>query len=183
MKRCDWCGQEEIYIDYHDNVWGKPEHEDKKLFEMLVLEGAQAGLSWITILKRQQGYKDVFDAFDFEKIAKYSDEILDQKCQDKRIIRNKRKVYSVRQNAIAFSRIIEEYGSFDAFIWAYVDYVPIDNHYKKESDVPASTPLSKQISKDLKKRGFSFVGETICYAYMQAIGMVNDHVDDCAFKY
>ncbi len=179
IVRCSWCGEDEEYIAYHDNEWGKPLHDDKKLYEMLILEGAQAGLSWITILKRRNGYRAVFDNFNIEENANYSDDELEKKLLDKRIIRNRLKVYSVRKNAIAFKKIVDEFGSFDKYIWSFVNGEPIINYYIKESDIPSSTTLSKKISKELKKRGFAFVGPTICYAYMQAIGMVNDHVMGC----
>ncbi len=177
--RCNWATSDPVYIDYHDNVWGKPVFDDRELFEMLILEGAQAGLSWITILKRRAGYKAVFDNFDVTVCASYTDEVLEEKRQDARIIRNRLKVNSVRSNAIAFQNIIDEFGSFSNYLWKFVDNKPIVNHFETMSEIPATTPLSDTISKDLKKRGFKFIGSTIIYAYMQAVGLVNDHVVSC----
>lgn len=177
--RCSWAGSDPIYIDYHDNEWGKPVYDDRLLFEMLILEGAQAGLSWITILKRRDGYKEVFDNFDWRICAKYTDEELEVKRQDARIIRNRLKVYSVRTNANAFEKVIDEFYSFSKYLWNFVDGKPIVNHFKTVKEMPATTPLSDAISKDLKKRGFKFVGSTIIYAYLQAVGVVNDHVVSC----
>jgi DNA-3-methyladenine glycosylase I len=178
-KRCWWCGTDPLYIDYHDNEWGRPVHDDSKLFEMLILEGAQAGLSWITILRRREGYRAVFDAFDPSVNAAYSDEQLEAKLKDERIIRNRLKVFSVRTNAIAFLKIVESYGSFDAFIWQFTGGKTIVNALQSASEVVATSPESDAMSKALKKLGFKFVGSTICYAYMQAVGMVNDHLTDC----
>lgn len=179
LKRCFWAGEDPIYRQYHDLEWGVPLHDERKLFEMLILEGAQAGLSWITILKRREGYRQVFDGFDWNINANYTDDALEEKLLDTRIIRNRLKVYSVRTNAIAFQKIRDEFGSFDQFIWSFVDHQPINNHLTSREDLQASTPLSDTISKVLKKRGFKFVGTTIIYSYMQAIGMVNDHFADC----
>lgn len=170
---------QDLYAKYHDTVWGIPEYDDKNLFEMLCLEGAQAGLSWETILKKQEGYRACFHDFDVQKVASMSDEELESLRQDERIIRNRLKIYAFRKNAKAFIKIQEEFGSFKDYLWAYVDHKPIMNEFKGHGDVPAYTELSTKISKDLKKRGMTFVGPTIIYAYMQAVGMVNDHVKGC----
>ncbi|MEM7015882.1 MAG: DNA-3-methyladenine glycosylase I [Pseudomonadota bacterium] len=180
--RCGWCGDDPLYIDYHDHEWGTPQHDDQKLFEMLILEGAQAGLSWITILRKRQNYLEAFDQFDPEEIIQYDAQKIESLLQNPGIIRNKLKVNAVVKNARGYLQILEEFGSFDSFIWRYVDGKPIQNNWDTLSNMPASTQESKAMSKDLKKRGFSFVGETICYAYMQATGMVNDHITDC-FRY
>ncbi len=177
-KRCSWATTE-LYQEYHDKEWGKPVHDDKKLFEMLILEGMQAGLSWITILNKRTGFREAFDQFDYQKIALYDEAKIEALMQNANIIRNRLKIKSAITNARQFIKIQEEYGSFDAFIWSYVDRKPIHNHFKSEAEIPAATPLSDKISKDLKKRGFKFAGSTIVYAYMQSIGMVNDHVQSC----
>lgn len=177
--RCAWVSNDPLYIDYHDNEWGIPEHHDKNLFELLILEGFQAGLSWITVLKKRENFRKAFDDFDYKKIANYSDEYLESLRENEGIIRNKLKIYGSRTNAQLFMKIQEEFGSFDKYIWGFVDYKPIINSHPSIKSVPAKTPISDKISKDLKKRGFKFVGSTIIYAYMQAIGMVNDHTDDC----
>jgi DNA-3-methyladenine glycosylase I len=180
VKRCGWVNMDnEKYIDYHDNEWGVPEHDDYKLFELLILEGAQAGLSWSTILKKRNNYIKAYDNFDFEKVAKYDDSKRQELLNNEGIVRNRRKIDSSIQNAKVFINIREEYGSFDKYIWSFVDGKPINNEFKKLKDVPAKTELSEKISKDLKKRGMNFVGPTIIYAYMQAIGLVNDHTTDC----
>jgi DNA-3-methyladenine glycosylase I len=178
-KRCDWCGTDELYVKYHDEEWGVPLFDDDRLFEFLMLEGAQAGLAWITVLRKREGYRRLFDGFDASKIARYSDRKLDKLLLDPSIIRNRLKVYSARQNARAFLAVQEEYGSFSDYMWGFVDGKPIQNIWRKQDDMPACTPLSDQISKDLKKRGFNFVGSTIVYANMQATGMVNDHTAEC----
>ncbi len=178
-KRCSWCGDDPLYVQYHDEEWGVPLYDDDTLFEFLMLEGAQAGLAWITVLRKREGYRAVFDNFNAEKIARYTDKKLDRILTDARIIRNRLKVYSARQNARAFLDVQEEWGSFSDYMWHFVDGEPIVNRFKGMGDLPASTPLSDQISKDLKKRGFNFVGSTIVYAHMQATGMVNDHIVDC----
>lgn len=177
--RCSWPGGIPIYVDYHDNEWGRPVHDDRTLFELLVLEGAQAGLSWITVLKKREAYREAFDGFDPAKVALYGEDKVEELMANAGIIRNRLKINSAITNAKLFLDVVEEYGSFDAFIWSYVDGVPIVGHWKSQEEIPASTPLSDRISKDLKKRGFKFVGSTIVYAYMQSIGMVNDHVVDC----
>ncbi len=179
MKRCQWVTNDPLYIDYHDNQWGVPLHDERELFEMLILEGAQAGLSWITILKKRAHYKKVFHNFDVQKVAKMTDKQLEKLLLDPGIIRNRLKVFGARKNALATLKLIEETGTLDNYLWSWVDHQPIINTFKKHNDIPASTPLSEAISKDLKKRGFTFVGPTIIYAYMQAIGMVNDHTTDC----
>lgn len=178
-KRCDWTTSDQIYIDYHDQEWGRPTHDDQELFELLCLEGAQAGLSWITILKRRDNYRKAFDNFDPKVVQGYNEEKVQEILQDEGIIRNKLKVRSVVTNAQAFLQVQEEFGSFDAYIWQFVEGKPILNDWVKHAEVPATTDESQQMSKDLKKRGFKFVGPTICYAYMQSTGMVNDHTRDC----
>lgn len=178
-SRCDWAGDTQIYIDYHDNEWGRPVHNDNKLFEMLILETMQAGLSWITVLKKREAYREAFDGFNPQKIIFYNDEKIEELMKNEGIIRNRLKIHSVINNARLFLDIKDEYGSFDAFIWSYVDNTPIVGHWKSMQDLPATTPLSDKISKDLKNIGFKFVGPTIVYAFMQAIGMVNDHLTTC----
>jgi len=182
MHRCSWSTNEDIYIRYHDEEWGVPVHDDRKLFEFLILEGAQAGLSWITILKRREAYRDAFDQFDPEKVARYDEAKIEELLQRPDLIRNRLKINSAVTNAQAFLKVQEEFGSFDKYIWSFVDGKPIQNKWKKLNEIPAQTPLSVKISKDLKKRGFKFVGPTIVYAHMQATGMVNDHLVDC-FRY
>lgn len=182
MKRCNWCQGDALYERYHDEEWGVPVKDDRLLFEFLILEGAQAGLSWLTILKRRECYRQAFDHFDIDKILLYDEDKLEALRQNEGIIRNKLKIKSVVKNAKAVKAIQEEFGSFSQYLWQYVDHQPIQNTYRTLDEVPAETDLSKQISKDLKKRGCSFVGPTIIYAYMQAIGMVNDHLVDC-FRY
>jgi len=181
-KRCDWCGDDPLYIDYHDNEWGVPSRDDAHLFEMLVLEGAQAGLAWITVLRKREGYRELFDGFDAGRIARYTDRKLDKLLLDPRIIRNRLKVYGTRQNARAFLAVQEEVGSFSQYIWGFVENQATQNRWRAMKEVPATTAVSDALSKDLKKRGFTFVGSTIMYAHMQATGMVNDHTTDC-FRY
>jgi len=178
-KRCSWCGDDPLYVDYHDKEWGVPLHDERRLFEMLILEGAQAGLSWITILKKRDNYRRAFNNFDAEKIATYQQGDIDRLLGDAGIVRNKLKINAAVQNAIAVLKIREEYGSLDAFLWRYVDGEPLQNRWASMDEVPAETELSARLSKDLKKLGCRFVGPTICYAYMQSIGMVNDHVTSC----
>ena len=180
--RCSWCGDDPLYVSYHDEEWGVPVRDDPTLFEFLVLEGAQAGLAWITILRKREGYRRLFDGFDAGKIARYSDARLDKLLQDPAIIRNKLKVYGTRTNARAFLAVQEEKGSFSDYIWDFVDGEPIQNNWRTLKDIPATSKVSDTLSKDLKKRGFTFVGSTIMYAHMQATGMVNDHTTDC-FRY
>lgn len=179
ISRCEWAGNDPVYIAYHDNEWGRPEHDDRKLFEMLILEGMQAGLSWITILRKRENFRKAFDNFDPKKVAKYTDKKIAALLADEGIIRNKLKINAAVTNSAAFLEIQREFGSFDRFIWSYVGNTPIVNRPKTLADVPASTPLSDKISKDLKKRGFKFVGTTIVYSFMQAVGMVDDHVAGC----
>ena len=178
-SRCEWVGTNPLYIKYHDKEWGLPVFTDRKLFEMLILEGAQAGLSWITILKKRANYRVAFDRFDPKKIASYNQNKVSELLQDAGIVRNRLKIESTIGNAQNFLRIKQEYGRFSHFIWQFVDGKPIENKWKKLQQVPVSTPESDAMSKELKKQGFKFVGTTICYAYMQAVGMVNDHTTDC----
>ncbi|HEX7064982.1 MAG TPA: DNA-3-methyladenine glycosylase I [Bacillales bacterium] len=178
-KRCDWAGSDPEMIDYHDYDWGVPVYDDRKLFEMLILEGAQAGLSWSTILKRRENYAAAFDHFEVEKVANYDQEKVNSLLQDSGIIRNKLKINAAVTNARCFLEVQKEFGSFSEYIWCFVGGEPIINHWKTHDEVPATTKESDQMSKDLKKRGFKFVGPTICYAYMQSTGMVNDHTVDC----
>lgn len=170
---------QEYYADYHDNEWAIPVHDDQKLFEMLILEGAQAGLSWETVLKKREGYRAAFFQFDVKKVASMTDEELETQRENTAIIRNKLKIYSTRKNARVFLDIQKEHGSFSDYLWAYVDRKPVINRWESFADIPVTTDISDALSKDLKKRGMSFVGSTIMYAYMQAIGMVNDHPVEC----
>ncbi len=179
MKRCDWVNDDPLYIEYHDKEWGVPEYNEQKLFELLILEGAQAGLSWYTVLKKRAHYRKVFDQFDPYKIANYTEDKVQALLQDPGIIRNKLKVRSAITNAQAFLAIKKEYGSFSEYIWSFVDGKPIINQRDSIAQVPATTAISDHMSKALKKRGFKFVGSTICYAFMQASGMVNDHILSC----
>ena len=172
-------GHTPLYKDYHDYEWGRPLHDDNKLFEMLILEGMQAGLSWITILNKREAFRDAFDGFDPEKVACYNDKKIQKLLANEKIIRNRLKINAAVNNAKIFLGVKKEYESFDKFIWGYVDYRPIVGHWKKIEDIPASTPLSDRISKDLKKMGFKFVGTTIIYSFMQAVGIVNDHYIKC----
>jgi DNA-3-methyladenine glycosylase I len=182
QKRCQWAGSDPLYIEYHDKEWGVPVHDDRKIFEMLVLEGAQAGLNWLTVLRKRENYRKAFDNFDPGKVAKYDSEKFQKLLATEGIIRNKLKIRSAIQNARAFLEVQKEFGSFDAYIWQFVGGRPICNSWKSLSELPAQTAESEAMSKDLKRRGFSFVGPTICYAHMQATGMVNDHVVTC-FRY
>ena len=177
--RCAWCEKDDLYRDYHDNEWGNPVYDDDKLFEFLVLETFQAGLSWYTILKKRDNFRKAFDFFDYKKIANYNENKVTALLQDAGIIRNQLKIRGTIANAIAFIKVQEEFGSFSKYIWNFTDGKPIVNHYKTMKDLPATTPLSDAISKDFKKRGFKFVGSTVVYAHMQATGMVDDHVADC----
>lgn len=177
--RCTWCGNDPRYVAYHDHEWGRPVHNDQQQFEMLTLEGAQAGLSWLTILRKRDGYRAAFDGFDLAKVAAYTSKDQARLLIDSRIVRNRLKIVSTIRKAKGILRIQHEFGSFDAYLWQFVDGAPIVNQWRALSDLPAQTALSDQVSKDLKKRGFTFVGSTICYAFMQAIGMVNDHTKDC----
>jgi len=178
--RCGWAvDKDENYTRYHDEEWGVPEHDDRMLFEMLILEGAQAGLSWQTVLKKREGYRKAFKGFDPAVVASMTDDELEAQLQNPEIVRNRLKVFGTRKNAIAFLKIQQEFGSFDTYLWGFVDHQPIINLPADMSQVPASTELSDRISKDLKKRGMTFVGSTIVYAYLQATGVVNDHTADC----
>lgn len=181
MNRCEWA-KHELEVAYHDSEWGMPLHDDQRLFEFLILEGAQAGLSWLTVLKKRDEYRKAFDQFDPQKVARFTPKKIEKLLTNEGIIRNKLKVNSAVQNAKAFLQIQKEFGSFDEYIWNFVDGKPITNQWKTLQDIPAKTPLSDTISKDLKKRGFNFVGSTIIYAFMQATGMVNDHTTTC-FRY
>jgi DNA-3-methyladenine glycosylase I len=181
IKRCEWCLGHDIYLDYHDNEWGNPQYDDQKLFEMINLEGAQAGLSWITILKKRENYRKAFDQFDAQKMANYGPDKIDELLNNAGIIRNKRKVNAFITNAQAYLKI-KEAQSFSDYIWQFVEGKPIQNKFQSLSDIPANTEISEKMSKQLKRDGFKFVGSTICYAFMQAVGMVNDHVVDC-FRY
>jgi DNA-3-methyladenine glycosylase I len=178
-SRCAWCGTDALYRAYHDEEWGVPLHDERALFEFLILEGAQAGLSWLTILKKREGYRRAFDNFDAERIARYGEADVARLMADAGIVRNRLKIESTISNARAALKLREAGGGLDAYFWGFVDGRPIDNARRDLSEVPASTPLSDAVSKDLKKRGFKFVGSTIVYAHMQATGMVNDHTLDC----
>lgn len=177
--RCGWCGTDPLYQEYHDNEWGKPVYDDDRLFEFLLLETFQAGLSWITILRRRESFAKAFDNFDYKKIAQYTQEDIDRLMADPGIIRNRLKVLAAITNAQNYMKVRQEFGSFSTYFWAFTNGKPIVNTFATLSEVPATTPLSDAISKDLKKRGFKFVGSTIIYAHMQATGMVNDHVMSC----
>ncbi|HWK22962.1 MAG TPA: DNA-3-methyladenine glycosylase I [Ureibacillus sp.] len=179
MIRCDWVTKEPLYIEYHDKEWGVPVYDNQKLFEMLCLEGAQAGLSWWTILQKRENYREAFDQFDAEKIVQYTEEKLLALKENPGIVRNKLKIQSVVTNAQNFLRIQKEYGSFSNYIWGFVNHQPIINEWKSIKDVPVTTEISDAMSKKLKKDGFKFVGSTIMYSYMQAVGMVNDHLLEC----
>ncbi|PWT91600.1 MAG: DNA-3-methyladenine glycosylase I [Acidobacteria bacterium] len=181
-KRCGWSSSDPLYIDYHDKEWGVPVHDDQKLFEFLILEGAQAGLSWITILRRRENYRKAFDQFDPVKVARYNQKKVTQLMKDVGIIRNRLKIESAVQNAKSFLKVCDEFGSFSNYMWEFVGGSPIQNTWKTLKNIPPKTKESEAMSKDLVKRGFRFVGPTICYAHMQAVGMVNDHVIDC-FRY
>ena len=181
-KRCQWCGETPIYKTYHDEEWGVPVHDDRLLFEFLILEGAQAGLSWETILKKREAYRTAFRGFDIETVAAYTAKDTQRLLADAGIVRNRLKIQSAIQNAQATLEIIETHGSLSTFLWRYVDGQPIQNQWKTVVEIPAKTERSEAMSKDLKKHGFKFVGPTICYAFMQAVGMVNDHIVDC-FRY
>ena len=180
--RCEWCGNDPLYVAYHDTEWGVPVHDDRLLFEFLILEGAQAGLSWITILRKREGYRKAFAGFNVEKVARFTEAKREKLLLNPEIVRNRLKVKSSVTNAQAFLKVQEEFGSFDKYIWRFVDGKPIVNRFKSMKDIPAKTDISDTLSKDLKQRGFKFVGSTICYAHMQATGMVNDHTVDC-FRY
>jgi len=178
-NRCAWCEKDDLYRDYHDNEWGKPVYDDATIFEFLILETFQAGLSWYTVLAKRENFRKAFEGFDVQKVANFSEKKIASLCEDAGIIRNKLKIKAAVTNAQAFMQVQEEFGSFSKYIWDFVGGKPIDNKPKNLSDVPATTEISDKLSKDLKKRGFKFVGSTVVYAHMQATGMVNDHVMDC----
>jgi len=180
--RCEWCGSDPLYVAYHDDEWGVPVHDDRRLFEMLIIEGAQAGLSWLTILKKRENYRRALHGFACERIASYTQRDVDRLLADAGIVRNRLKIESVIKNAQGVLAIREEFGTLDAYLWRYVDGVPLQNAWTSMAELPARTELSDSMGKDLKRRGFNFVGSTICYAFMQAVGMVNDHTTDC-FRY
>ena len=177
--RCPWCGSDPLYLRYHDEEWGAPLHDDRALFELLILEGAQAGLSWYTILKRREGYRAAFDGFVPEIVAGYGPDKLAALAADARIVRNRAKIAASTANAKAFLAVREAFGSFDAYLWRFVDGQPIVGNYAAMDEVPPTTPLAEKLSRDLKSHGFGFVGPTIVYAFMQAAGLVNDHLQDC----
>lgn len=179
IKRCQWVSDDPLYIEYHDKEWGVPVYNDKKLFEMLILEGAQAGLSWITILKKRAHYRKVFDGFDAEKIARYNQKKIDALMQDSGIIRNKLKIAATVNNAKVYLDLKEKQGSFSDYLWQFVGGEPVQNKWRSLKQVPVSTEISDAMSKELKRLGFKFIGTTICYAFMQSVGMVNDHTTDC----
>jgi len=179
IKRCAWAGSDALYQSYHDTEWGVPVHDDRRLLEFLILEGAQAGLSWITILRKRENYRAAFDGFDAQRIARYDSDKIESLMQDAGIVRNRLKVQSAVINAQKFLEVQDEFGSYDRFVWQFVDGATIQNRRRSMADIPASTPESDAMSKELKRRGFKFVGSTICYAHMQATGMVNDHTTDC----
>ena len=179
LIRCAWSGSDPLYLQYHDEEWGVPAHDDRTLFEMLCLEGAQAGLSWITILRKREHYRTAFDHFEASKIATYDDDKVAELLQNPGIVRNRLKVEGFIRNARAFLRVQEEFGSLDSYLWRFVNGAPIVNRWRSLAELPAQTVAAEAMSKDLKKRGFTFVGPTICYAFMQATGMVNDHTIDC----
>ena len=181
-NRCGWPGDDPVYMNYHDCEWGVPVHDDRTWFEFLCLDGQQAGLSWITILKKRDNYRKAFYNFDVKKVARMRDASIEKRLEDVGLIRNRLKLYSVRSNAHAFIAVQDEFGSFDSYIWEFVDGETIDGKRRRSSEIPATSLESDAMSKDLKKRGFKFCGSTICYAFMQAAGMVNDHTQDC-FRY
>ncbi|HBK71161.1 MAG TPA: DNA-3-methyladenine glycosylase I [Flavobacteriaceae bacterium] len=181
-QRCAWCGTDPLYVEYHDTEWGVPVYDDDKLFEFLILETFQAGLSWITVLKKRENFRKAFDNFDYKKIATYGEKKYEALLQNAGIIRNKLKIKATISNAIAFMEVQKEFGSFSKYIWGFTNGKPIKNKLKTLAEAPATTALSDKLSKDLKKRGFKFTGSTVIYAHMQATGMVNDHLVDC-FRY
>lgn len=181
--RCEWADKVSPNMTvYHDTEWGKPSTDDNYLFELLILEGMQAGLSWQTVLNKRESMREMFDGFDWRVMKSYTDEKLQILMGDKRLIRHRLKIESLRTNALAFEKVREEYGTFATYIWSFVNHTPIVNHWKTDKDIPRQSPLSDIISKDLKNRGFKFVGSTIIYAYLQAIGVINDHIETCAYK-
>lgn len=178
-SRCAWCGNDPLYVSYHDQEWGVPVHDDRLLFEFLVLEGAQAGLSWLTILRKRENYRNAFHNFDIARVARYEEKDVIRLLADEGIVRNRLKVEAAIRNARGALKLQEECGTLDAYLWRYTDNTPIQNTWKTMQEIPVKTERSEQMSRDLKKRGFNFVGPTICYAFMQAVGMVNDHTTDC----
>ena len=182
MNRCDWCLSDEQYLKYHDEEWGVPVHDDRKQFEFLVLESAQAGLSWLTILRKRENYRLAYDNFEPEKVAAYDEEKIGELLLNPGIVRNRRKIEASVVNAQKFLEVQKEFGSFNAYIWKFVNNQPIVNSYERISEVPASSPLSDEVSKDLKKRGFHFLGTVIVYSHLQATGLINDHIDSCYRK-
>jgi DNA-3-methyladenine glycosylase I len=182
LVRCAWCKGDPLYERYHDEEWGKPVYDDETLFEFLLLETFQAGLSWITILRKRESFAEAFDNFDYKAIANYEEEKIEELLQNPGIIRNRLKVLAAVSNAQAFMKVQDEFGSFSKYFWGFTDGKPVDNKFTSLSQVPATTPLSDAISKDMKKRGFKFVGSTVIYAHMQATGMVNDHIMECDFR-
>jgi DNA-3-methyladenine glycosylase I len=182
LTRCEWANSDPLLVEYHDREWGVPQHDDQVLLEYLILDGAQAGLSWLTILRKREGYRRAFDDYDVRKIAQYDEAKIAQLLQDPGIIRNRQKVNSAVTNAQAFIKVQEQFGSFEAYLWGFVGHQTQQNSWKAQSEIPAKTPEAEALSKDLLRRGFKFVGPTICYAFMQAAGMVNDHVVHC-FRY
>ncbi|ACN15502.1 Tag [Desulforapulum autotrophicum HRM2] len=178
-NRCVWCGNDPLYVAYHDDEWGTPVHNDQRLFEFLILEGAQAGLSWLTILKKRENYKEAFHSFDCEAIAGYTQTDVQRLLSNPGIVRNRLKIESAIKNAQGVIKIQEDFGSLGSYLWRYVDGIPVQNEWKSMAELPVKTEISEMMSRDLKKRGFNFVGPTICYAFMQATGMVNDHTTDC----
>ncbi|MFX1364595.1 MAG: DNA-3-methyladenine glycosylase I [Promethearchaeota archaeon] len=182
VKRCVWANHDPQMREYHDKEWGNPIHDEQLLFEFLILEGTQAGLSWSTILQKRENFRNALDNFDYDKIAQYSEGKIENLMDNKGIIRNRLKIEAIIANAKAFLRVQKEFGSFNKYIWKFVKYKPIDHKFKELSELPSKTEISEKMSKDLKRRGFKFVGPTICYAFMQAVGMVNDHIIEC-FRY
>ena len=182
MKRCEWCGEDPLYVKYHDEEWGVPVHDDRTLFEFLVLEGAQAGLSWITILRKREGYRKAYDDFDVQKVASYDESKIEELLINPDIVRNKLKVRSSVNNAKLFMEIQKEFGSFDSYIWSFTDGKQIINRWEDISQMPVTSELSDNVSRDLKKRGFKFTGSTIIYSYLQAVGIINDHTIWCSFR-
>lgn len=182
LNRCPWCGNDELYVKYHDEEWGVPVHDDRKHFEFLVLESAQAGLSWLTILRKRENYRKAYDGFDPAKVARYDEKKIEEMMNDPGIVRNRRKIESSVNNARCFLKIQEEFGSFDNYIWSFVNYKPVKNHWTNLEQIPARTELSDRVSMDLKSIGFQFLGSTIIYSHLQATGLINDHIVSC-FRY
>ena len=178
-QRCPWPGNDPLYVAYHDHEWGVPVHDERTWFEFVCLEGQQAGLSWITILRKRENYREAFHNFDIARVARMTDAAIEKQLQNAGLIRNRLKLYSIRSNALAFIKVQQEFGSFDTYIWRFVDGKPLDGQRQSMKDLPATSPQSDAMSKDLKKRGFKFCGSTICYALMQAAGMINDHTAGC----